>query len=251
MMPSANTEVLKEPRGFIKFLEIIIAIFAFATTTSHHSSSEFVAHCPGGTGDVVTSLAFHYSYKLDDTTFKIPLCPTTSAIHNDTEPGTVHLYGNYSSSAEFYVFVGVMAFLYSLAALALYVVWDERYQQNEKLPIADFIITIVFAALWLISSSAWADAVSKIKHYTDPNDVIQNSVDKWVPECLSFAYANVTCEVTSQGNFASLNVSIIFGFLNMLIWAGNLWFLYKETKWFKPAPASSPDVSSPGTPQKM
>jgi hypothetical protein len=31
----------------------------------------------------------------------------------------------------------------------------------------------------------------------------------------------------------------IFGFLNMLVWAGNLWFLYKETPYF-----SCSDVSS-------
>ena len=25
----------------------------------------------------------------------------------------------------------------------------------------------------------------------------------------------------------------VFGFFNMLVWLGNLWFLYKETPWFK------------------
>ena len=25
----------------------------------------------------------------------------------------------------------------------------------------------------------------------------------------------------------------IFGFLNMAVWAANLWFLFKETKWFQ------------------
>lgn len=47
----------------------------------------------------------------------------------------VSLYGNYSSAAEFFVFVGVMAFLYALAATVVYVIWDENYQQNDKLPI--------------------------------------------------------------------------------------------------------------------
>jgi len=241
MMP-ANTEVLKEPRGFIKFLEIVIAIFAFATTTSHHSESQFEVLCPGDTTKVVP-LPFGYPYKLDDTCFGIPVC--------DPKNITSHIcvYGNYISSAEFYVFVGVMAFLYALAALILYVFWDEQYQQNEKVPIVDFVVTIVFAALWLISSSAWADALTKVKHYTDPADVIFDKTRNPFPECQGH---NVTCEVTSQGNFASLNVSIIFGFLNMLIWAGNLWFLYKETKWFKPTVAkSSPDYSSPDSAQGM
>lgn len=241
-MSPANTEVLKEPRGFIKFLQIIIAIFAFATTTSHHSSSQFTVSCLVSGVKKEVDLPFGYSYRLEDTTFAAPVCELNGN-------HTIHLYGNYSSSAEFYVFIGVMAFLYALAAIFLYVVWDERYQQNEKLPIIDFVVTIAFAVLWLIASSAWADALSKIKHYTDPEDVIHDPHSDY-KECQG--NANVTCEVTGQGNFASLNVSIIFGFLNMLIWGGNLWFLYKETKWFKP-PASVPsqDYSSPETPQRM
>lgn len=240
----ANTEVLKEPRGFIKFLEIIIAIFAFATTTSHYSESSFEVICPGKDNEVVP-LPFRYPYKLDDTCFHIPVCVPKSP--NSTE---ICVYGNYTSSAEFYVFVGVMAFLYALGALILYVFWDELYQHNEKVPIVDFVVTIAFAALWLISSSAWADALTKVKHYTDPNDILTDpKID--FQECQHHV-GNVTCEVKSLGNFASLNVSIIFGFLNMLIWAGNLWFLYKETKWFKPAALkASPDYASPESPQRM
>ena len=33
-----------------------------------------------------------------------------------------------------------------------------------------------------------------------------------------------------KGLFWSLNLSS--GFLNFLLWAANLWFLYKETSWF-------------------
>lgn len=248
-MSPANTEVLKEPRGFIKFLEIVIAIFAFATTTSHNSFSQFTAHCPEA-GDEVINLHFGYTYRLEDTFHPTPFCESTKKLHPN-ETGEIRLYGNYSSSAQFYVFIGVMAFLYSLAAVVLYVIWDDRYQQNENLPIIDFVTTIVFAVLWLIASSAWADAVNKIKHYTDPSDVLYDPIHV-VKECQKeYNYANVTCDVTKQGNFASLNVSIIFGFLNMLIWTGNLWFLYKETKWFKPTSVPSPDYSSPETPQNM
>jgi hypothetical protein len=239
-----STEVLKEPRGFIKFLEIVIAIFAFATTTSHHSESQFEVHCPERAYPV--TLQFSYPYKLDDTCFDSPICDSTKKL-NITE-STTCVYGNYKSSAEFYVFVGVMAFLYALAALALYVFWDEQYQNNDNVPVVDFVITIVFAALWLISSSAWADALTKVKHYTDPADIWSDTKTNF-PECQG-QIANVTCSVTSLGNFASLNVSIIFGFLNMVIWAGNLWFLYKETKWFKTTKVPT-DGSSPESPQGM
>jgi hypothetical protein len=31
-------------------------------------------------------------------------------------------------------------------------------------------------------------------------------------------------------------VSVIIGFLNVFLWSANVWFLYKETKWYRPNP---------------
>ena len=46
-----------------------------------------------------------------------------------------HLYGNYSASSEFYVFVGVTAFLYCLGILLFYVFGDDKYRNIDKIPI--------------------------------------------------------------------------------------------------------------------
>ena len=35
------------------------------------------------------------------------------------------------------------------------------------------------------------------------------------------------------GSYADIIVSVIFGFLNFLLWLGSIWFVYKETKFFK------------------
>jgi len=46
----------------------------------------------------------------------------------------------------------------------------------------------------------------------------------------------------------------IFGFLNMIVWGGNIWFLYKETKWFSDSPDNNPpqqqQQGSPESPQQ-
>lgn len=57
------------------------------------------------------------SYACGDNTYKI-------------EP-----YGNYNSQSQFYVFVGVMAFLYCIATLILYVWFDDKFRNIEKIPI--------------------------------------------------------------------------------------------------------------------
>lgn len=44
----------------------------------------------------------------------------------------------------------------------------------------------------------------------------------------------------------------IFGFLNMVVWGGNIWFLYKETPWFKVrARPSDPSIPNPVEAQRV
>lgn len=69
-------------------------------------------------------------------------------------------------------------------------------------------MTAVFVLLWLISSSAWGDAVSKIKMYTDPREYFD---DDYACECSpkeKCTPASV-CDVTNGGNYATINVSVV------------------------------------------
>lgn len=217
-----NPTALKEPRGFIKVIQWILSIFAFATTTSVHSRLEFVITCTSNTttGQPSTTVPINvgYPFDLDNEGFSVFTCNQTVS---------KNLMSGAKPSAEFYVFVGVIVFLYCLAALIMYVFCDEFYRKHNACTIGDFIISCVLVVLWLISSSAWASGLSDIKYYTDLNDC---DFFKDIPVCHSGVG---TCSQTMSPNFASLNVSIIFGFLNMLVWGGNLWFLYKETPWHK------------------
>jgi hypothetical protein len=232
----ANTEVIKEPRGFIKFIQIVIAIFAFATTTAYYGTTQFQVVSNNGTCPCSLSFDFGYAFKLSQSTIQQSPQPSQSCC---VDLSMVSMYGDFSAPSQFYVFVGVMAFLYSLAALLLYVFADDKYRQIDSIPAADLVITVIFVILWLIASSAWADGVTKVKYYSSSNALI-NSTSQVEWSC----NAQPQCTSTSNPSFASLNVSIIFGFLNMCVWGGNIWFLYKETKWFGGG-ASDPSASAP------
>jgi len=71
-------------------------------------------------------------------------------------------------------------------------------------------VTVVYVLLWLISSSAWADAVTKIKTYTDPK---QYFYAEYACECASDVspgcVAADRCDVINAGNYATINVSIV------------------------------------------
>lgn len=98
------------------------------------------------------------------------------------QPSPVHC--EYSSHSDF--FVSLNSFCPS--------VWHDTlcpcYQQNQKasyicqvshsswticllfcLYHQDFVVTVVFSFMWLVSSSAWAKALSDVKLATDPDEV--------------------------------------------------------------------------------
>lgn len=133
------------------------------------------------------------------------------------KPERIFLVGDYSSSAEFFVTIGVFTFLYSMAALSVYCFLLEKYRENAKgckivslfMPYTydtrpccwsgvtihiyltlfvvkvimyrimycladpqDFVVSAVFAFMWLVSSCAWAKGLSDVKTATDPEKVI-------------------------------------------------------------------------------
>ena len=64
-------------------------------------------------------------------------------------------------------------------------------------------MTGVFALMWLISSSAWANGVTDVKYYSNPNEWYKRS---HISGCNP---SNCTIGNIQTGNFASLNVSIV------------------------------------------
>lgn len=60
--------------------------------------------------------------------FGMPNC------EDEAEARTLYLVGDFSAPAEFFVTLGVFSFLYSMAALVLYLRFHSLYTENTKLP---------------------------------------------------------------------------------------------------------------------
>ncbi|KAK7074168.1 hypothetical protein SK128_021264 [Halocaridina rubra] len=85
--------------------------------------------------------------------------------------------------------------------------------------------------MWLAGSSAWANSLTALKQAT--------SLDAIMEENEYFCKPPNSCMGLTEPNYAKLVISIILGFLNVFLWGSNLWFLYKETHFFKAKAAAN------------
>uniref|UniRef100_A0A8C0NFP8 Synaptoporin n=1 Tax=Canis lupus familiaris TaxID=9615 RepID=A0A8C0NFP8_CANLF len=144
----------------------LFAIFAFATCGGYSGGLRLSVDCVNKTeSNLSIDIAFAYPFRLQQVTFEVPTC-------EGKERQKLALTGDSSSSAEFFVTVAVFAFLYSLAATVVYIFFQNKYRENNRGPLIDFIVTVVFSFLWLVGSSAWAKGLSDVKVATDPKEVL-------------------------------------------------------------------------------
>ncbi|XP_064512405.1 synaptophysin-like protein 1 isoform X1 [Pseudopipra pipra] len=204
-----------EALGFVKVLEWIFAIFALATCGGFQGKTTLLVSCEGVVNKTVTA-AFAYPFRLNTVEFSAPDPKGCAGTWTD-----VHLVGNFSSSAQFFVTLGVLVFLYCMATLVVYIGYNHVYQQNDKFPLTDLAISVLIAILWMVSTFVWAKALADIKMSTEANII---------PGIEACKAPGTTCNFVSVTSMGILNLSVVFGLLNAALWGGNVWLVYKDTK---------------------
>lgn len=230
-----DPEPLKEPRGFLRLIQWFIALVAFATCCDFSLKFGFTIVCQKDSNEThafntKTSYPFRPDHN-DGTPYKSPICGDATKTDK-----TFTFPGDFSSDAQFYVFTGVMVWLYSTASLALYLFYSGLYTDEQKnYPKIDFILAAFIAFIWLAAASAWANGFLNLKSIAHGNSWIYGK-DYPCEKAENGNFIDVTigtCEPDTVGSFGKANASILFGFLNCFLWASNTWFLYKETAWYR------------------
>jgi len=236
-----NAEPLKEPRGLLRCLQWFFAMLAFATCCDFATKISFDVKCELNPNDTVishVSVPISYPFRIDHNP-EFKLNGTENKFCNKADlSNTVNFPGDFSSDAQFFVFIGVITWLYCFASLALYVFYSALYTDEQKnFPQYDLVLAALLAFFWLAASSAWGHGLSGIKSVANLDWVTDGS-DCGGVKCVAACeekqgFTNISCELGEHGSFGTGNVSVLFGFLNCFLWAANCWFLYKETSWFR------------------
>ncbi|KAM4880042.1 LOW QUALITY PROTEIN: synaptophysin-like [Sylvia borin] len=231
LVAGGQFRVVKEPLGFLKLLEWLFSIFAFATCGGFSGSLRLSIECAPPNRSAPITVAFGYPFRLHQVYFEAPSCGAGP-------PERVFLVGDHSSAAQFFVTVGVGSFLYAPAALGGYLFAPQAYRAGGRGPRIDLGVTAALAFLWLVSSCAWAAALAEVKAATAPSGVLAQ-----VGGCQR---PGARCQALGAPRTSGLNTSVVFGFLNLVLWTGNLWFVFKETGWGGLGARAPP----PGVPEK-
>ncbi|XP_033647831.1 synaptophysin-like [Asterias rubens] len=223
--------VLMEPKGFIRIIEFVLAVLMFATTAGYNGIYSYNVTCTG----YLHQMKYMFGYPFDFKSFPIFCEPNTSV----TE---IPIPAYVGGKASFFVAIGVLAMIYCILSLVWYVFLEVRYLTFDLVPAADFVTTVVFSVFFFLSACIWASGVSTVKYWTTFDNVKKELLT--IP-CNT---AGNTCEQQSFPNYASINISVVFGFLNCVVWAGNGWFVFKETMWFKNRQAQNQQTTAQDKP---
>lgn len=104
----------------------------------------------------------------------------------------------------------------------------QRYEQNALLPVLDLIGSSILSIFWIAGTTAWSAGVSDIKYYVNPDNLKEH-----LAICKDTKELSNVCRTTFTGKYNGLSISIIFGFGCIVVWCASIWFVYKNTQFFK------------------
>ncbi|XP_048966983.1 synaptophysin-like protein 2 [Canis lupus dingo] len=197
---------------------LLFAIFAFGSCGSYSGETGATVRCNNEAKDVSSIIVlFGYPFRLNRVQYEMPLCD------DDSTSKIMHLMGDFSAPAEFFVTLGIFSFFYTMAALVLYLRFHNLYTENRRFPLVDFCVTVSFTFFWLVAAAAWGKGLTDIKGATRPSSLTA---------AMSVCHGEeAVCSAGATPSMGLANISVLFGFINFFLWAGNCWFVFKETPW--------------------
>jgi len=235
-------EVFKEPRGFLRILLLGFTMLAFSFCAGFSSYLEFNIVCKSSQNSTTTTTVpvkqeYSYPFSLDHYGGQT----VTGCDIPDKKDQVINFPGDYSSDAKFFVFTGVIAWLFCIFTVIVYAFMNDVYIDQKNYPLYDMIASLILSFFFLAASSAWGHALSGLKSSGDPDTwIFMAGHNALAPICSKTdegGYVNTAvteCKTVFAGGFGGANISVILGFLICFLFGANVYYLYKETRFANP-----------------
>lgn len=201
-----------QPKGFLKIVELLVAILAFSLVAGFTATS--TVECQQ------TSLPTSAVIKTKYPFFTFSFTPT---IEDRTVNVTSGSFGQHIISGQLFVAWGVLTMLYCITAIVVYILFtaNENLEKVVDLLIyVDLGFHVVWVLGWFIASVDWAVGFNGIRRQ------LNNQLTGW-----AFLQCNNKYNLQSD-TFVQASIADVFGFLSLFLWMANIYWVLIDTAWF-------------------
>jgi len=235
ILAELHKDVFLTPKGMIKFVQLFVVICAFAMTTSATGETTLFIK------EITDKLSYDISGSLKT---KYPFNKyewNNNFGTNDAAKDPIHQYGDlifkdgFQSEAQFYVFVGVISFLYTLGAIISYAFYKKFEKMSEHFAAhftkVDFAVTVVLTFLWFLSVTLWSAGFSALRNDLDPPSDFVELIMKIRAEVPDDGICSEHYSCLTTDSWSKLYGSVVFGYLCIFLYGVNCWYCFKDTEW--------------------
>ena len=161
-----------------------------------------------------------------------------SSLNGDVETKGLAFKDSFESESKFFVFVGVISFLYVLGAIIAYG-WYRKFQEmslhfKEYFTKVDFITTAALTFFWFLAVTLWSAGFAAMRADIGLptemplllNQIATDAGSTYTATCVAPVYDCIMGDTWSK-----LYASVIFGYVCVFLFGANCWYCFKDTEW--------------------
>ncbi|KAL3095595.1 hypothetical protein niasHT_024421 [Heterodera trifolii] len=206
-------EQLQMPLGFIRLMEAafcVLSLIAFRAWNFHLS-----IFCPN-------KASHHVEFgSLDIDTLSVSRCNKTETLLFDP---------NFGAGADFVAYLIPLSLFVTVTGLLFYLLCYSHYTSDDRVPVLDLIVTVLLTVGWMIGTLSFSLSARAISEATTEENVNKTMVAHGICDGVK---SGDECRWESHATHAPLSAVTLAGVGLFILFASNIWFIYKETPFFR------------------
>jgi len=229
-----NWAVFKSPLGILKCIEFLLTLCALTSVSSFSVTTTYKSNLQADCRPTTITLAYPFNFGSNFPEMYNNSCARDNLMVEHPLTGN-----DFGSSAQFFVFMGVVSFVYVIGAFMVYLLLWEVYERDNRYRLYDLFMHSLLAFLWIFAAISWAFSAAGVGIVANA-DVFMQQVATLDKGCMN-GNKNICQFTPSSWNFAALNFGAFCGFACLVLFCINAWIVYKE--WFRCRATATPIIA--------